>query len=194
MKSHLVFVVLYMTKFKNLISNYFLFALDPSIQVYPNTSKKQKIVDVCVYYLFFQFIIGIIILWYPVKIAQSINLFNKLEEGNLNINYITTVISAIIVAPLIEEPIFRLSLGYYRETKYFKFLFYLSSFLFGFVHIFTYKFDTSHYLFIPFITASQISSGFMFGYIRIIYGFWYGVLQHSLFNLLGIIWMILVGF
>jgi len=41
---------------------------------------------------------------------------------------------------------------------------------------------------------TQTFGGLMLGYIRIIYGFWYGVLLHSLFNILGVIWQFTIGF
>ncbi|WP_409012632.1 type II CAAX prenyl endopeptidase Rce1 family protein [Dyadobacter sp. 3J3] len=68
----------------------------------------------------------------------------------------------------------------------FKWLYYISALLFGFIHIFNYQFNDTHYLFIPFITTGQLFGGLMLGYIRIIYGFWYDVLLHALFNSLMI--------
>jgi hypothetical protein len=94
-----------------------------------------------------------------------------------------TIISVVIIGPLIEEGVFRLGLGHYRNRSYFKWLYYLSAFVFGAVHIFNYTFYHTHHIFIILITASQTFGGLMYGYIRIIYGFWYGVLLHVLFNL-----------
>ncbi|MFC6193428.1 type II CAAX prenyl endopeptidase Rce1 family protein [Dyadobacter subterraneus] len=93
------------------------------------------------------------------------------------------------MAPLVEEFIFRYSLGKIRNKLYFKCAYYLSAVLFGWIHIVTYEFDSSHYLFIPLITLTQTFAGFLLGYVRIIYGFWYGVLLHAVYNTLALIWI-----
>ncbi|WP_409013855.1 type II CAAX prenyl endopeptidase Rce1 family protein [Dyadobacter sp. CY356] len=104
------------------------------------------------------------------------------------------VFLVIIFAPLMEECMFRLFLGFYRNKNYFKWLYYVSAVFFGCIHIFNYQFNSSHYIFIPFITISQTFGGLMLGYVRIIYGFWYGVLLHSLFNILEFIWQYIVDY
>lgn len=148
----------------------------------------QKLVHVCFYYLAISFVASAIILWYPVEIAEKLSLFDALKEKDLKMSTPVKLATTIIFAPLIEEGMFRLWLGFYRNENYFQWLYYLSATLFGFVHIFNYQFNDSHYIFIPFITMSQIFGGLMLGYIRIIYGFWYGVLLHSLFNVLALTW------
>ena len=57
-----------------------------------------------------------------------------------------------------------------------------------------YEIDSTHLPYIPFITMTQIFSGFMLGYIRIVYGFLYGIVLHALFNTLAVIWEYTVGF
>lgn len=180
--------------FKFLMLHFIGFINNPNDPDYVDISKDQKLLNVSFYYLIIQFVVSAFILWYPVEIAEKLGFYNRLEEIDYKTGVATIVISAVILAPLIEEGIFRLSLGYYREKSYFKWLYYLSALIFGWIHFFNYQFDNSHYLFIPFITMTQTFGGLMLGYIRIIYGFWYGVLLHSLFNILGVIWQFTIGF
>lgn len=180
--------------YRNLILHFVGFVKNPNVPEYGHVSKRQKLIIVGFYYLSIQFVVCAFILWYPVEIAGQLGLFNNLEEKEFSGGILISIISATILAPVLEELVFRLSLGYYRHKRYFKWLYYLSALLFGWIHIINYDFDRTHYFFIPFITMTQSFSGLMFGYIRIIYGFWYGVLLHSLFNILGVVWQHTVGF
>lgn len=175
------------------VVHFFSFVKNPYNPIYPKISKKEKIFIICCYYLPLQFIICGIILWYPVAFAEKLKLFNKLNSS-IEQDVLTTVISAVIVAPLIEEWLFRYPLGINRKKHYFKWLYYFLSVFFGLIHIFNYDIDHSHLPYIPLITMTQIFSGFLFGYIRIVYGFLYGILLHSLFNILGVIWHYTFGF
>ena len=180
--------------FKYLIGNFIRFLVNPNFHNYQNISTKQKLVNVGIYYLFFQFIVLGLLLWYPVEIAEKLGIYNELTSNESDFGVYYNIFTAIVLAPVIEEFIFRISLGYYRNSGYFKWLYYGSSIIFGWIHIINYHFDCSHYIYIPFITLTQTFSGFMFGYIRILYGFWYGVLLHTLFNTLGVIWFYTFGF
>lgn len=172
---------------------FFNFVKNPNNPFYPKISHKEKILNICCYYLPLQFIICSILLWYPVAIAEKLKLFNKLNSS-IEQDVLTTVISAVIIAPLIEEWLFRYPLGINRRKHYFKWLYYSLSVLFGLIHIFNYDFDNTHLPYVPFITMTQIFSGFLFGYIRIVYGFLHGILLHSLFNVIGVIWHYTIGF
>ena len=174
--------------------NFFSFVANPNNPQYPKISQKEKIKNIFFYFFPIQFIICGIVLWYPVAIAEKLQLFNKLNSTADEEDIFLTIISAVIIAPLIEEWLFRYPLGINRRKYYFKWLYYSLSVLFGLIHIFTYDFDHTHLPYIPFITMTQIVSGFIFGYIRIVYGFLYGILLHSLFNILGVIWHYTIGF
>jgi membrane protease YdiL (CAAX protease family) len=182
------------THFKVLIRRFIQFLRDPNHPDYPVVSTRQKLLDVCFYYLLISFVMSGVILWYPVEIAEKLGWFDELKEVDLKMSLTAKLFSMIIFAPLVEEGMFRFWLGSYRNKSYFVFLYYISSLLFGYVHIFNYHLNDSHYFFIPFIIMTQIFGGFTLGYIRIIYGFWYGVLLHALFNVLGVICEYTIGF
>ena len=183
-----------MFKIKEFLFSFFHFVRYPNNSIYPTISSNQKLIDICCYFLFIEFIIGGIILWYPVALAEKIGLFGPLMEKNENENILSIALSAIVIAPIVEEGLFRYPLGEIRNKSYFKWVYYSFSILFGLLHIFTYNIDSTHLPYIPFITLTQTFSGFLFGYVRVIYGFWYGVLLHSLINVLGVIWEYTIGF
>ena len=172
--------------FKYLMLHFIGFIKNPNAPDYVVVSARQKLLNVCFYYLFICFGISVIIFGLPLEMAEKLGLFDELVEKDVKMGIITKTITIIILAPLIEEGMFRFWLGYFRNWNYFKWLYYISALLFGGIHIFNYQFNNSHYFFIPFITMSQTFGGLMLGYIRIIYGFWYGVLLHALFNSLVI--------
>ncbi|MCE7041417.1 CPBP family intramembrane glutamic endopeptidase [Dyadobacter sp. CY312] len=179
--------------FKQLSISFLRFILDPQSPEYPQISRKQKLVDVGFYYGILA-VLGGNILWQVVEILKEQNLFNSLVEIDLGDKVWFHVLSAIIAAPIFEEAISRLFLGYVRYKPYFRWMYYLSSLLFGWVHMFNYDYDQSHYLYIPVITAVQTFIGFLLGYVRIIYGFWYGVILHAIYNSVMILQLYWLGF
>lgn len=66
--------------------------------------------------------------------------------------------------------------------KHYKIIFYVSVIGFGFLHITNFDSRFSTLLLIPILTLPQTSLGFMLGYVRLKYGFLYGILLHSAFN------------
>ena len=106
-----------------------------------------------------------------------------------------SIISSIILAPVLEEIGFRLILRRKFPIKYifsqklwdkiFPFLVYASSVIFGFVHLTNYTNDGFwFYVFSPIIITSQLIGGFVIVFIRVRYNFFYGILYHALWNML----------
>jgi membrane protease YdiL (CAAX protease family) len=118
---------------------------------------------------------------------------------------------AVIVTPFFEELLFRLYLRYRynyvfttiiglasltgstnREktstrlrsfwTKRYKYIFYFSALIFGFVHLFNFPFSLTILLLSPILVAPQIILGSIIGYLRIRYGFMMGFFMHALHN------------
>lgn len=123
--------------------------------------------------------------YYPIQynpISYSTN--NRFDD----------VLGMAILAPIIEEYIFRYPLRYNNFlsklistenwNKYFKYFVYTSATCFGIVHFTNYIF--SHWtllFFIPILTFSQIIGGMTLAYSRVKFGMKYAILQHSLWNL-----------
>jgi hypothetical protein len=69
--------------------------------------------------------------------------------------------------------------------KHFYIFFYISVVSFGFLHIFSFKGELLYLIIgLPLLTAPQLLAGSILGYIRMNYGFIYGVLFHIIINLL----------
>ena len=67
--------------------------------------------------------------------------------------------------------------------KNFKIIFYLSAILFGLVHIFNFNgINISNVVLTPLIIIPQVVMGFLFGYLRVTYGFIYAVICHAFIN------------
>jgi hypothetical protein len=67
------------------------------------------------------------------------------------------------------------------KNKY-KWLFFGSAFLFGFLHITNYQFSWTVVFVTPILILPQVFGGILLSYIRVTYGFWRGVLGHFIYN------------
>ncbi|MDQ0592773.1 membrane protease YdiL (CAAX protease family) [Chryseobacterium ginsenosidimutans] len=119
----------------------------------------------------------------------------KQTEAFENLTLLDTLFLAVLIAPLIEECIFRYSLRYHklfssfinREkwNRIFPFLVYAFSTIFGFVHLDNYVNDSSlFYALSPLILISQLSGGLILSYIRVRLNLYYSFLYHAIWNLL----------
>ncbi|WBF65648.1 MAG: CPBP family intramembrane metalloprotease [Candidatus Kinetoplastibacterium crithidii] len=67
---------------------------------------------------------------------------------------------------------------------YYQIIFYLSSILFAFIHVFNFSFDNNKFnlFFIPFLLLPQLLSGLVLGWIRVSSGIFSSIIVHGLFN------------
>jgi membrane protease YdiL (CAAX protease family) len=70
--------------------------------------------------------------------------------------------------------------------KRYKYIFYFSALLFGFVHLANFPFSLTILLLSPILVAPQIFLGLIFGYLRVRYGILMGFFMHALHNALFI--------
>jgi membrane protease YdiL (CAAX protease family) len=91
---------------------------------------------------------------------------------------------AIILAPFLEELIFRGPISWFRNSRYFKLVFYFWAVLFGYIHISNFEFSTQVLLMSPLLVAPQISVGLLLGTIRIKFGLIWSMAMHCLYNLI----------
>lgn len=94
------------------------------------------------------------------------------------------LLSVVIAAPLFEELIFRGPMSFFKESSYFKYIFYALTLIFGYVHIFNFEMNTSTILLSPFLVAPQLSMGAFLGYIRVRFGLLWSMLFHATYNLI----------
>jgi len=93
---------------------------------------------------------------------------------------------AVLAAPIIEEFFFRFPISL-LWNKRFKLIFWLFTIIFAAIHLSNFGAEVPFYL-MPILVLPQFILGIMLGYIRVGWGFWYGVLFHALHNgiLLGV--------
>lgn len=91
------------------------------------------------------------------------------------------ILTAVILAPIIEEFIFRGPLTLFSK-KFFKIGFYTLAILFGYIHLFNFEITTKIILLSPLFVAPQIIIGLVFGYVRVRLGLLYAMLLHACYN------------
>lgn len=89
---------------------------------------------------------------------------------------------AVILAPLIEELLFRAPLALFKDSSYFKFAFYISVFLFGAVHLSNFELFTKYLWLAPILVAPQIAAGIFLGFTRVKLGLSWAMLLHACHN------------
>tara|TARA_R110000787_G_scaffold106696_1_gene214526 strand:- start:4082 stop:4639 length:558 start_codon:yes stop_codon:yes gene_type:complete len=89
---------------------------------------------------------------------------------------------AAIIAPIIEELIFRAPIVLFKNAKLFKAAFYTLGFIFAYVHIFNFEMSLNVILFSPLLVAPQFFIGLVFGYIRVRFGLLWSICLHGLYN------------
>jgi len=93
-------------------------------------------------------------------------------------------IAAAVLAPILEEIIFRGPLIFLKDSKYFKFFFYASVLIFGFYHMTNFEITTTTLLLSPLLVSPQLSVGTLLGFIRVRFGLLWAIALHAAYNLL----------
>lgn len=91
---------------------------------------------------------------------------------------------AVILAPLIEELLFRAPLALFKDSSHFKVAFYVSVLLFGVVHLSNFELFTEYLWLAPVLVAPQISAGIFLGFTRVKLGLSWAMLLHACHNAL----------
>ena len=189
---------------KTIFNNFYLFLKNPKESFTETLSLKQKWEI-----LFSILVLDFLLVFFASGILSFIDsTILKLESDKIddlfaNKGAFSIILIATILVPLIEELIFRLPLNYKRNIlfhffdyisnkkakifwfKHFNIFFYLFAFSFALVHLTNYN-NTSilFYLLAPLIVLPQFIGGVTLGYLRLRLGFFWGVLQHGLYNLI----------
>ncbi len=115
------------------------------------------------------------------------DLFNQISTAQY---YIITTLLRIVFFLIAFFVIFnKNNIKKYKKwiTRYFSTVFYTSAILFGAVHIFNNTDLSSIWWLLLLLAIPQTIAGVGIGYIRAKFGFWYGVMIHSLNNLIPFI-------
>lgn len=113
-----------------------------------------------------------------VDVAEA----HKAEEMLKSLPKIAVFMLVVVMAPLIEESIFRAPLTLFSGRKVFRIAFYVFAILFGYVHITNYEISTNVLLLSPILVLPQILLGFYLGFIRIRFGFLWAIALHAAYN------------
>ncbi len=88
----------------------------------------------------------------------------------------------VVIAPLIEELIFRAPLALFKNSRFFKIAFYASALLFGAIHLTNFEIFTDYFWLAPVLVAPQTAAGFFLGFIRVKLGLIWSILLHAAHN------------
>lgn len=185
---------------KNILLNYKFFFLqfiyfvkNPDNQIPNFQTRNQNLREVCYYFFILDFVITLL-LRYITEIMEKLILFTfPMSKNDIKLSMVEMVIIGIIISPLVEETVFRYPLKFLGKNN-FKWKLYLFCTIFALLHLTNYQINSDHILYIPFILKIQIFAGFILSYIRLKYGFWYGVMLHSMGNACSLIWLNTIGF
>ena len=92
------------------------------------------------------------------------------------------LIVVAVLAPVIEELIFRGPLYLFRKSRFFALIYYFLTLVFGFYHITNFEITPTVILFSPVLVSPQLCIGFILGYIRVKLGLIWAILLHSIYN------------
>ena len=92
--------------------------------------------------------------------------------------------AAVVLAPLIEEFIFRGPMVLFKDKPFFKYVFWLLTLVFGFYHVTNFELTTLILILSPLLVAPQISVGAILGFIRVRFGLMWAISLHAIYNLL----------
>jgi len=143
--------------------------------------KKNIFVKLLIIALFFSFFLGTISGFITTFIDADLGKhgMDKLLE---KYNSYTIFFLAVIVAPILEELLFRGPLVFFKNSSYFKYIFYLSAILFGAVHITNFESYATIIWLAPLLIAPQIAAGFFLGFIRVKLHLGWSMLLHAAHN------------
>lgn len=151
-----------------------------------NTDKGYRITKLL--HLFIISVVSALVLAIPISIIEALGIINTdkhaVSELLANKSVLFVLFSAVIIAPLFEELIFRAPITLFSEHKNFKFFFYLFAVLFGLVHLFNFKdnFTITTLLVTPILIAPQTVLGGYLGFIRVKFGLLWSILLHAVYN------------
>ncbi|MDO1514637.1 CPBP family intramembrane metalloprotease [Maribacter confluentis] len=169
-----------------MLEELYAFAKRPEYQIDANRSSIYRWVRL-VQLLLISLALSVLLLTIAGVVQQIFDLdMGKHAVEDLFAQYspMTIFFLAVIVAPILEELVFRAPLVYFKNKTSFPKIFYAFTILFGLVHISNFEWSTQVILFAPLLVAPQICAGFILGFIRIKFGLLWSIILHGLYNLI----------
>ncbi len=167
------------------------FILKPSYVPYSHLNLRLKW-RIFLNVLGWNFAFGIGLAFFFNGIAFLLNIEigdHKVEELFEKYSMPGILILMVLVAPIIEEILFRGPLVFFKRSSYFPWIYYVSSLLFGLVHLGNFENAKDLLWLTPILVAPQIIMGFFLGYLRVRLGLRYAILMHMSHN--GILFLMI---
>lgn len=90
---------------------------------------------------------------------------------------------AVVLAPVLEETLFRGPLYFFRRPGLFPWAFYAFTAAFGLLHAFNFPGWKQHWALLPLLIAPQCATGVFLGFLRVRFGLPWSMGLHALYNL-----------
>lgn len=140
--------------------------------------------------------IAVALLKWGLLLGLCFGLFNTWFLGMLNIDlgphamdkllktYSTYALLflSVVLAPIIEECLFRGPLVWFRNKTYFKYALYFSIVLFALVHLSNFELYGKVYYIAPLLVGPQLILGIILGYVRVRLGLSWSIGLHASYN------------
>lgn len=184
-----------MEDFTNTLNSIFSYIKNPTCEEDSELSLKEKgvlfiIILGLAFTLSFVFMALIAGLEQMGLFSMEDHAINKMFES---LSPLVIVFTAVVVAPVLEELIFRAPITLFcRYKKSFRWVFYAFAFAFGYMHIANYELTTNVWLISPILVGPQIMLGLLLGLIRVRLGLIYSILFHAVYNAILVIPSILL--
>ena len=123
-------------------------------------------------------VIGIVQLVFNIDVGK-----HAMDDFLEDYSPIYLLLGAAVAAPVIEELLFRAPMIWFKNNKFFPYVFYILTLGFGFMHISNYEISTEIILLSPLLVAPQLSVGVLLGFIRVKFGLIWSMALHALYNL-----------
>jgi membrane protease YdiL (CAAX protease family) len=91
-------------------------------------------------------------------------------------------LTAVFLAPILEELLFRGPLQFFRNSRFFPWVFYASTLVFGFYHITNFSMSEEILFYSPLLVAPQLCIGLILGYLRVRFGLVWAIALHAAYN------------
>ena len=91
---------------------------------------------------------------------------------------------AVVLAPVLEEALFRGPLYFFRRPAFFPWAFYLLTTAFALLHAFNFPGWKEHWALLPLLIAPQWVTGVFLGFLRVRFSLPWSIGLHALYNLI----------
>ncbi len=127
--------------------------------------------------------------WSLITAGTCHHIFPKFVENDPDSHRgpVFDAVITIIIAPLMEEFVFRWPLRFFKGRLSCKIAVWISCGIFALVHLANFDRFDGLYPLMLILVLPQLFAGIGFAFARMKWGFWYGVLCHALHNAIGML-------